>query len=112
MRIEADSVLPFSRDAVFKAYRDDLPKVVEFLPNVREIECKKREEAGPVTTLFNVWHGGGATISCNVAPVVSSPCSTAQLIGTRPRYFGSREPCILNAPCDANANRCTGSMCR
>ena len=59
MRIEADSVLPFSRDAVFKAYRDDLPKVVEFLPNVREIECKKRDEAGPVTTLFNVWHGGG-----------------------------------------------------
>lgn len=59
MRIEADSVLPFSRDVVFRAYRDDLPKVVEFLPNVRAIEVKKRDEAGPITTLFNVWHGGG-----------------------------------------------------
>ncbi len=59
MRIEADSILPYARDVVFRAYRDDLPKVVEFLPNVRAIEVKKRDEAGPVTTLFNVWHGGG-----------------------------------------------------
>jgi hypothetical protein len=59
VRIEADSILPYSRDVVFRAYRDDLPKVVEFLPNVRAIEVKKRDEAGPITTLFNVWHGGG-----------------------------------------------------
>ena len=59
MRIEADSVLPFSRAAVFEAYRDDLPKVVEFLPNVRAIEVKSRTEDGPLTKLFNVWHGGG-----------------------------------------------------
>lgn len=59
MRIEADSILPFSRAVVFHAYRDDLPKVVEFLPNVRAIEVKKRETEGTVTTLFNVWHGGG-----------------------------------------------------
>jgi len=59
VRIEADSILPYSRDVVFRAYRDDLPKVVEFLPNVRSIEVKQRDEAGPVTTLFNVWHGGG-----------------------------------------------------
>ena len=59
MRIEADSVLPFSRDVVFRAYRDDLPKVVEFLPNVRAIEVKTREDDGAITRLFNVWHGGG-----------------------------------------------------
>lgn len=59
MRIEADSILPFSRDVVFRAYRDDLPKVVEFLPNVRSIEVKSREENGAITKLFNVWHGGG-----------------------------------------------------
>jgi hypothetical protein len=59
VRIEADSVLPYSRDVVFRAYRDDLPKVVEFLPNVRRIEVKKREEEGPIVRLFNVWHGGG-----------------------------------------------------
>ena len=59
MRIEADSVLPFSREVVFRAYRDDLPKVVEFLPNVRAIEVKKREDDGTISRLFNVWHGGG-----------------------------------------------------
>ena len=80
MRIEADSVLPFSRDAVFKAYRDDLPKVVEFLPNVREIECKKRETAGPVTTLFNV-----------VYPLSVRQYLTRSSKMVRPisRYFGS-----------------------
>ena len=59
MRIEADSVLPYSREAVFKAYRDDLPKVVEFLPNVRAIDVKSRREEGSITKLLNVWHGGG-----------------------------------------------------
>ena len=41
---------------------------------------------------------GLATISCSVAPVSVSPISTAQLTGARPRYFGSSEPCMLNAP--------------
>lgn len=59
MRIEADSVIPFPRDVVFRAYRDDLTKVVEFLPNVRAIEVKARTEDGGVTKLHNVWHGGG-----------------------------------------------------
>ena len=35
---------------------------------------------------------------CRVMPMRGSPCSTAQLIGARPRYFGSSEPCMLNAP--------------
>ncbi len=38
---------------------------------------------------------GWATISCSVAPVSVSPCSTAQFVGARPRYFGSSEPCRL-----------------
>ena len=41
---------------------------------------------------------GFSTISCSVAPVSRSPCSTAQLTGARPRYFGSSEPCMLKAP--------------
>ena len=38
---------------------------------------------------------GLAAMACSVAPVSRSPCSTAQLTGTRPRYFGSSEPCML-----------------
>jgi hypothetical protein len=59
VRIEADSVIPFPRDVVFRAYRDDLTKVVEFLPNVRAIEIVSRKDEGATTTLHNVWHGGG-----------------------------------------------------
>jgi hypothetical protein len=38
---------------------------------------------------------GLAAISCSVAPVSVSPCSTAQFTGTRPRYLGKSEPCML-----------------
>jgi len=59
LRLEADSVLPFPRERVFRTYRDDLAKLVPFLPNVREIEIKERVDDGPVVRFFNVWVGGG-----------------------------------------------------
>lgn len=59
MKIEADSVLPFSRERVFRAYRDELPDFTAYLPNVRAIEVKSRKEQGPIVELHNVWHGGG-----------------------------------------------------
>lgn len=59
MRIEADSVLAFPRERVFRAYRDELPRFTEYLPNVRSIEVKSREENGTIVKLHNVWHGGG-----------------------------------------------------
>lgn len=59
MRIEADSVLNFPREVVYAAYRDELPAFVEYLPNVRAIDVKSREEQGRIVKLVNVWHGGG-----------------------------------------------------
>lgn len=59
MRIEADSVLPFSRERVFRAYRDELPDFTQYLPNVRAIEVESRKENGSIVELHNVWHGGG-----------------------------------------------------
>lgn len=57
MRIEADSVLRYPRDAVFATYRDDISAFVEFLPNVRSIEVLERSAQGSIVTLHNVWHG-------------------------------------------------------
>ncbi|HJL19815.1 MAG TPA: hypothetical protein RMH99_29395 [Sandaracinaceae bacterium LLY-WYZ-13_1] len=57
MRIEADAVLRHPREAVFTAYRDDLPAFVEFLPNVRAIEVLERREEGGVVHLHNRMHG-------------------------------------------------------
>ncbi len=56
MKFDADSVLPFPQDVVFRAYRDELPRAVAFLPNVTRIEVKARHalEDG-VTKLENVW---------------------------------------------------------
>ena len=58
MRIEADSVLRHPRERVFAAYRDDIRDVVEFLPNVREIEVVERRDEGTKVHLHNIWRGG------------------------------------------------------
>jgi hypothetical protein len=59
MDLRADAVIPFPRDVVFAAYRDDLHHVLEFLPNVRGIEVKSRKDDGARSDIVNVWHGGG-----------------------------------------------------
>lgn len=45
MKLEADARIPFPRETVFKTYRDRLPELVPFLPNVRSVEVQAREEA-------------------------------------------------------------------
>ncbi len=59
MLLSADSTLPFDRELVFRVYRDKLVDLVEFLPNIRRIEIKSREENGAITKMVNEWHGGG-----------------------------------------------------
>jgi hypothetical protein len=44
---------------VFVTYRDRLSELVEFMPNVRRIDVKSREEHGNIVEIVNVWHGGG-----------------------------------------------------
>jgi hypothetical protein len=59
MEIHVDGHIPFPRDLVFRAYRDDLTKLLSYLPNVRSIEVKSRKEDGPRTETVLVWQGGG-----------------------------------------------------
>lgn len=59
MKIETDAVVPFPRPAVFRAYRDDLVRLVEYLPNVKSIEVESRSEEADRVELVNVWHAGG-----------------------------------------------------
>ena len=47
--------IPFSSDEVFKCYRDDLPGLARYIPNIREIEVRERKEAAGVVTLLNHW---------------------------------------------------------
>lgn len=56
MKLEADARIPFSREVVFATYRDRLPQMVPFLPNVKAIQVQKREEPAPgISTLLNLW---------------------------------------------------------
>ena len=59
MELRADATIPFERPIVFAAYRDKLPDMLPYLPNVRAIEVRKREEEGDVTKILNFWKGGG-----------------------------------------------------
>jgi hypothetical protein len=59
MELSCDTRIPFPRDVVFAAYRDDLVKLLPYLPNVRHIEVKSRKDDGPRSELVNIWHGGG-----------------------------------------------------
>lgn len=59
MELRADARIPFPRSVVFAAYRDDMDKLLPYLPNVRAIEVKSRKESGAIVEIVNHWRGGG-----------------------------------------------------
>jgi hypothetical protein len=59
MHLSAEATIPFPRSCVFEAYRDRLPELLPYLPNIRAIEVMSRRDTGTVTELVNLWHGMG-----------------------------------------------------
>jgi hypothetical protein len=59
MKLIIDARLPFPRETVFAAYRDDITKVLEFLPNVRRIDPVWRKQDETAVHLVHEWRGGG-----------------------------------------------------
>jgi hypothetical protein len=59
MDIRADAHIPFPRDVVFAAYRDEITSLLPYLPNVRSIEIKSRTDRGSIVEFVNEWRGGG-----------------------------------------------------
>ena len=59
MELRADAKIAFPRAVVFIAYRDHLQELLTYLPNVRAVDQKSREENDGKVELLNVWHGGG-----------------------------------------------------
>lgn len=57
MEIVADAVIPFSRELVYTTYRDRLPELVDYLPNVDAIEVLESRREGPLLHLVNRWVG-------------------------------------------------------
>ncbi len=59
MQIHSDAIIPFSRETVYNAYRDEMSAMVKFLPNVQAIDVRERVDNGDVVKLVNYWKGGG-----------------------------------------------------
>lgn len=71
MELKADAKIAFPRALVFSTYRDRLPELVPYLPDVKEIRALSREEEGAIASLKNEWVA--ATEIPKVAQAVVKP---------------------------------------
>lgn len=55
MRIHSESLIRHSREDVFLAYRDHLPEVVPYIPDIKEIIVNSRQETEGGVKLHNIW---------------------------------------------------------
>ncbi len=55
MRIHSESLIHHPRQEVYEAYRDRLPEVAAYIPDIREIRVMSREPGEGTLQLHNVW---------------------------------------------------------
>lgn len=55
MHLESKDMISRPVDDVYKLVRDDLPKLVPFMPNVDRIEVKSRDQKGDDIKIVNQW---------------------------------------------------------
>lgn len=60
MRIHSVSHIHHPLDRVYRAYRDELPEIAAFMPDVREIRVRARTDRPTGPQLFNEWHASTA----------------------------------------------------
>ncbi len=74
MRIEADALIEHPRSRVYRAYRDEMPRLVGALPRIRKIEVESRTDAPPIVELVNVWYGAAKipAVAAKILPPVLS----------------------------------------
>jgi hypothetical protein len=59
MDIRVKVSIPHPRDAVYAAYRDDVVALLPYLPNLRSVQVKSRQQQGSVLEVVSEWKGGG-----------------------------------------------------
>lgn len=57
MNLQAEAKVPFPLELVYRTYRDELPDLVPYLPNIKSIDVKEREATDGGVRLLNVWRG-------------------------------------------------------
>jgi hypothetical protein len=60
VKFDADAIVPFPREQVFFAYRDDMPRAVLYMSGVNSIEVMETEDVSPgVRRYLKIWSGTG-----------------------------------------------------
>jgi hypothetical protein len=59
MHVVCEAVIPYPRPRIWAVLRDKLVELARYMPNIRKIQQKEREERAGAVRLVNVWHGGG-----------------------------------------------------
>ncbi len=75
MKIEVDDVIPYPRTLVFRTLRDEMSKLVPYLPNVDEIVVKEREVKGEGKVRLVNWWNASSEIP-TVARAIITPDMT------------------------------------
>lgn len=55
MKIHAVSTIHHPRERVYRTYRDRLSEIAAYIPDIKEIQVRSREESDGVVRLHNVW---------------------------------------------------------
>ncbi len=55
MKLQADAKMNFGRDLVFETYRDRLPELTPYLPDIKAITVQERSDEGSTTKILNLW---------------------------------------------------------
>ena len=55
MKIKSESQIRHPRSTVYTAYRDRLPEVVPYIPDIKEIRVESREQTAQGVRLHNLW---------------------------------------------------------
>ena len=55
MQINSESHIAHPLADVYEAYRDQLPKIAEYIPDIKEIRVQSREKSSDGVTIHNLW---------------------------------------------------------
>ncbi|MCB9685158.1 MAG: hypothetical protein H6738_06950 [Alphaproteobacteria bacterium] len=55
MEIRSESRIHYPRETVYRAYRDRLPEIAEFIPDIKEIVVRSKEDAAVGPKIHNEW---------------------------------------------------------
>ncbi len=62
MQFSFKDAIPFPRDQVFTAQRDQMPELVPYLHDIKSIEVEERTDEGHISKLVNIWKAKGGDI--------------------------------------------------